>query len=96
MHDPISIIMCVVGVIGCIIGIASYVSAQITKAKDDGILMAKVDQLVASLEELKKDTKSRNLTIDNILDDHTKDIENIKARLKAVEKEVFNDTRDRE
>lgn len=95
MHDPISIIMCVVGVIGCVIGIATFISAQITKAKDDGILMAKVDQLVQSLEELKKDTKSRNITTDSILDEHTKDIVDIKARLRAVEKEVFSGTRDK-
>ena len=44
--NPISIITCVVGIVGCLIGVATFVSAQITKAKQDGMLIAKIDQCV--------------------------------------------------
>ena len=34
--NPISIITCCVGIIGCVIGVATFVSAQLPKAKQDG------------------------------------------------------------
>ena len=34
--NPISIIMCMVGIVGCVIGVATFVSAQIVRAKEDG------------------------------------------------------------
>lgn len=94
MHDPISIIMCIVGVIGCVIGVSTYASAQLTKAKDDGILMAKVDQVVIGLKELKEDTKSRNVLMDATIDAHGKEIVELKTRMLNVEKEVFGGGRE--
>ena len=52
--NPISIIGCVVGIIGCVVGVATFVSAQLTKAKQDGVVLAKVDQCVANTEEIKR------------------------------------------
>lgn len=94
MHDPLSIIMCIVGVIGCVIGVATYASAQLTKAKDDGILMAKVDQVVIGLKELKEDTKSRNVIMDATIDKYGKEIVELKTRMLNVEKEVFGGGRE--
>lgn len=88
MHDPISLIMCVVGIIGCIIGIATFISAQIVRAKEDGKLMEKVDYLVRGFDELKADSKSRNTMIDDVLDEHTKAITDLQARMNNVEKEL--------
>lgn len=86
----ISIITCSVGVIGCIIGIATYTSAQLSKAKQDGALMEKVDYLVRSFDEQKRDVKERNTLIDNILDEHTREITELKTKIKHLEKEVFD------
>lgn len=87
MGGTISIITCVVGVIGCIIGIATFVSAQITKAKQDGMLIAKIDQCVKGIDEIKNDMKDKNHEYDKLLDDHTiriakleKDVENLKSK----------------
>lgn len=94
MHDPLSVIMCIVGVIGCVIGVATYASAQLTKAKDDGILMAKVDQVVIGLKELKEDTKNRNVLMDATIDSHGKEIVELKTRMLNVEKEIFGGGRE--
>ena len=91
--NAISIIACVVGIIGCVIGVATFVSAQLTKAKENGALMEKVDYLVRSFDEQKKDTKERNSALDRILDEHSKAIVDMQARLKNIEKEVFHEVR---
>lgn len=90
MHDPISVIACVVGIIGCVIGVATFVSAQLTKARENGALMEKVDYLVRSFDEQKKEAKEHNQVFDKLLDEHTVAITDILARLKNVEKEVFH------
>lgn len=87
--NPISIITCCVGIIGCVIGVATFVSAQLSKAKQDGALMEKVDYLVRGFDEQKKEQKERNKTQDGALADHAIAIENLNTRLNAVEKEVF-------
>lgn len=86
----VSIITCCVGVIGCVIGVATFTSAQLSKAKQDGALMAKVDYLVRSFDEQKKDTKERNTIIDNILSEHTRSLTELRTKVKHLEKEVFN------
>lgn len=90
MSPILSIITCCVGVIGCVIGVATFVSAQLSKAKQDGALMEKVDYLVRSFDEQKRDVKEHNGIIDNVLDEHTKDITELKTKVKHLEKEVFN------
>lgn len=89
MINPISIITCCVGIIGCVIGVATFVSAQITRAKQDGALMEKVDYLIRGFDEQKKDSKERYNAFDTVLDEHTKDITDVKARVRNLEKEVF-------
>lgn len=90
MSPIVSIITCCVGVIGCVIGVATFTSAQLSKAKQDGALMEKVDYLVRSFDEQKKDTKERNTIIDNILSEHTRSLTELRTKVKHLEKEVFN------
>lgn len=92
--NPISLITCAVGIIGCIVGVATFVVGSLTRAKEDGKLLEKVDYLIRSFDELKADTKDHNNSTDEILSEHTKDITDIKARLRNVEKELFHDRRD--
>lgn len=86
----VSIITCCVGVIGCVIGVATFTSAQLSKAKQDGALMAKVDYLVRSFDEQKKDTKERNTIVDNILSEHARSLAELRTKVKHLEKEVFD------
>ena len=87
--NPLSIITCCVGIIGCVIGVATFVSAQLSKAKQDGALMNKVDYLVSGFDELKKEQKERNADQDHILWEHSIAIENLQTRMKNIENEVF-------
>lgn len=87
--SPYSLITCCVGIISCVIGVASFVSAQVTKAKQDGALMEKVDYLVRSFDEQKREQKERNSVQDETIANHAIAIENLQTRLKNVEKVVF-------
>lgn len=82
--NTVSIIGCVVGIIGCVIGVATFVSAQLTRARQDGVLVAKVDQCVKGIDEIKGDVKERNEKFDKIIDEHTKDIAQLKSEMHTV------------
>ena len=55
-----------------------------SRAKQDGQLIAKVDQCVKGIEELKVDVKERNEKFNDILDEHSKDITALKAQMHTV------------
>lgn len=82
--NTVSIIGCVVGIIGCVIGVATFVSAQLTRARQDGVLVAKVDQCVKGIDELKSDVKERDDKFDKIIDEHTRDIAELKSQMHTV------------
>lgn len=82
--EAISIIGCIVGVLSCTVGISTFASAQITKAKQDGILIEKIDQCVRGIEDLKNDVKEKNHDVDTTLENHTKDIATLKAQVKTL------------
>ena len=80
----ITLIGCVVGIVGCIIGVATFVSAQITKAKQDGMSIAKLDQCVTGIEEIKNNMKEKNHEIDLVIDEHSKAITKLQTEMKTV------------
>ncbi len=80
----VTLIPLVVGIIGCVIGVATFISAQITKAKQDGMVLAKVDQCVKNTEEIKKDMKERNKEIDVVIDKHSHDITQLQTEMNLV------------
>jgi tetrahydrodipicolinate N-succinyltransferase len=82
--NTVSIIGCVVGIIGCVIGVATFVSAQLTRARQDGVLVAKVDQCVKGIDEIKGDVKERNEKFDKVIDEHTRDIAELKSQMHTV------------
>ena len=82
--NAISIIGCVVGIVGCAIGVATFVSAQLTRARQDGVLVAKVDQCVKGIDELKTDVKERNEKFNSVIDEHSKDIAELKTQMHTV------------
>ena len=90
MLNPISVIACCTGIIGCVIGVATFVSAQITKARQDGAMIEKLDYLVKGFDEQKQESKEKHAQVNGILDEHTKGITDLQARMKNVEKEVFS------
>lgn len=86
--EAISIIPVVVGIVSCVIGVATFVSAQITKAKQDGVLIEKVNTCISNTEEIKKDIKEKNREIDMVIDQHSKDIVELKTQMKTVFKHI--------
>ena len=82
--NTISIITCIVGIIGCVIGVATFISAQITKAKQDGMLIAKIDQCVKGIEDIKSDIKEKNHEIDAVIDEHTRKIVRLETQMNSV------------
>lgn len=82
--SPVSIITCVVGIIGCVVGVATFVSAQVTKAKQDGMLIAKIDQCVNGIESIKADMKEKNREFDTVIDEHTKKIVRLETQVRNI------------
>ena len=87
--SPVSIITCCVGVISCIIGVSTFISAQLSRAKQDGVLVEKVDYLVRGFDELKQERKEHDTSQDAIIAEHSIAIENLQTRVKNIEKAVF-------
>lgn len=84
----IAIIGCAVGVIGCITGVCTFVSATITRAKQDGVQIAKLDQCVSGIEEIKQTMKEKNHEYDEIIDEHSKAIVELQTQMKDVQKRL--------
>lgn len=82
--NPVSVITTVIGIISCIVGVASFVSAQITKAKQDGVLIEKVNQCVKNTEEIRNDIKEKNKEVDKIIDDHSTKISKLEVEVENI------------
>lgn len=83
-----TVIPIIVGIIGCVIGVATFISAQITKAKQDGMVLAKIEQCVKNTEEIKKEMREKNKEIDSVIDDHSTSITKLKTQMEMVLKEL--------
>ena len=86
--NTISLIGCIVGIVSCIVGVSTFVSAQVTKAKQDGMQIAKLDQCVNGIEEIKKEMKEKNHELDSVIDEHTKEITQLQTEMKTVFKQL--------
>ena len=86
--NTISLIGCIVGIISCIIGVSTFVSAQVTKAKQDGMQIAKLDQCVNGIEEIKKEMKEKNHELESVIDEHSKAITQLQTEMKTVFKQL--------
>lgn len=86
--SAITVIPIIVGIIGCVIGVATFISAQITKAKQDGMVLAKIEQCVKNTEEIKKEMREKNKEIDLVIDDHSTSITKLKTQMEIVLKEL--------
>lgn len=80
----VSIISCIVGIVSCVVGVSTFVSAQVTKAKQDGMLIAKIEQCINGIEEIKSNMKEKNHELDKILDEHTKQITELKTQMRTL------------
>ena len=86
--NTISLIGCIVGIVSCVVGVSTFVSAQVTKAKQDGMQIAKLDQCVNGIEEIKKEMKEKNRELDSVIDEHSKAITQLQTEMKTVFKQL--------
>lgn len=74
----------VIGIIGCVIGVATFSSAQLTRAKQDGMFLAKIDQCVKGIDEIKRDIKEKNSLYDKVIADHSERISTLEVKCERV------------
>ena len=86
--NTISIISCVVGIIGCVIGVSTFVSANLTRAKEDGAQIAKLDQCVKGIEEIKASMKEKNHEFDEVIQEHSVAIAELKTQVTSIFKQI--------
>ena len=86
--NTISLIGCIVGIVSCVVGVSTFVSAQVTKAKQDGMQIAKLDQCVNGIEEIKKEMKEKNHELESVIDEHSKAVTQLQTEMKTVFKQL--------
>lgn len=70
----------VVGIVGCIIGISTFVSSLLNKAQNNGVLEQKIEQALQGIEEIKKRVNESSANQSNMsltVQSHTEQIKNL-------------------
>lgn len=84
----------IVGIVGCVIGVSTFVSSLLNKAQTNGVLEQKIEQALQGIDEIKtqvKDSAASQTNMSLTVQSHTEQIKNLykaidelKARLKTV------------
>ena len=90
-----STITLVIGIIGCVIGVSTFVSSLQNKAQNTGVLEQKIEQALQGIDEIKRQVKDSSVNQNSMsltVQSHTEQIKNLfksvdelKARLRTVE-----------
>lgn len=90
-----STITLVIGIIGCVIGVSTFVSSLQNKAQNTGVLEQKIEQALQGIDEIKrqvKDSSANQNSMSLTVQSHTEQIKNLfksvdelKTRLRTVE-----------
>lgn len=85
----------IVGIIGCVIGVSSFVSSLLNKAQTNGVLEQKIEQALQGIDEIKmqvKDSATNQSNMSLTVQSHTeqikslyKAIDELKVRIKAID-----------
>lgn len=85
----------IVGIIGCVIGVSSFVSSLLNKAQTNGVLEQKIEQALQGIDEIKmqvKDSATNQNNMSLTVQSHTEQIKNLykaidelKVRIKAID-----------
>ena len=85
----------IIGIIGCVIGVSTFLSSRQNKAQRDGVLEQKIEQALQGIQEIKKqieDSATNQSNISLVVQSHTEQIKNLykiqdefKDRLNSVE-----------
>ena len=85
----------IVGIIGCVIGVSTFVSALLSKAQNNGVLAQKIEQALQGIEEIKtrvNDSATNQTNTSLIVQKHEEQIktlynitDDLKGRLNTAE-----------
>ena len=85
----------IVGIVGCVIGVSTFVSSLLNKAQINGVLEQKIEQALQGIDEIKtqvKDSAASQTNMSLTVQSHTEQIKNLykaidelKVRLKTIE-----------
>ena len=85
----------IVGIVGCVIGVSTFVSSLLNKAQTNGVLEQKIEQALQGIDEIKtqvKESATSQNTMSLTVQSHTEQIKNLykateelKTRIKTVE-----------
>lgn len=85
----------IIGIIGCVIGVSTFVSSLLNKAQTNGILEQKIEQALQGIDEIKMQVKDSAINQNNMsltVQSHTeqikslyKSIDELKIKIKALE-----------
>ena len=75
----------IVGIVGCVIGVSTFVSSLLNKAQTNGVLEQKIEQALQGIDEIKtqvKDSAASQSNMSLVVQTHT---EQIKSLFKTVD-----------
>ena len=81
----------IVGIISCIIGVSTFVSSMVTRAKTEGQTVEKINQCIKGIEDIKQDLKENAVNYNNLhgmVIDHESRIRSIEDDIKTLFEKV--------
>lgn len=91
MMTPSQTITFICGVILCVIGVATFVTGLVSRAKEDGALSNKVDTALKGIDEIKQTlSEQRNWreTIGIELENHEQKIDTLFNKVESIERNI--------
>ena len=91
MMTPSQTITFICGIILCVIGVATFVTGLVSRAKDDGALSNKVDTALKGIDEIKQTlNEQRNWreTIGIELENHEQKIDTLFKKVESIERNI--------
>ncbi len=89
--NPTETITFICGVIMCVIGISTFVSALLTRARKDGQIEYKVDSALKGIDEIKDSIKSHNNWQESMsikVESHEEKIESLFRKYSEMRKDI--------
>lgn len=89
--NPTETITFICGVIMCVIGVSTFVSALITRARKDGQIEYKVDSALKGIDEIKDNLKNHNMWQESMaikVESHEEKIESLFRKYSEVKKDL--------
>ena len=91
MMTPSQTITFICGVILCVIGVATFVTGLVSRAKEDGALSNKVDTALKGIDEIKQtlsEQRDWRETIGIELENHEQKIDTLFKKAESIERNI--------